>query len=938
MEKKLTKRLFGAFLAFAMVLSVLPWQVMANEPSETSTVSVKVVYENGKSVENGKLFSLDDRSGNEPEDYEVKDGVISGLSLVSGKEYRLGISWNNEDADWGFDHKIVEADPALETIPVTLSSKGDSLVWYDRVAKKPIEDRKIETVTLKYVGDTGVTPADPPKPPEKEKVVQGKPATVSEISVIMDDGTQVPDGVQFDLVDMKNLFGGYDNWGKYYVKNGKISGIKMDAEQQYKIGMDVKNPFYKDYIVLGGYKSQHFLRIYARYNNDYPLVYDYDEGITGKEDYIKTIVLHKVKDVSELDMSRPTSCIMTLMTADGDYAAEGGLPFRLIRKDNGKSKVVYSKEGELPLIADAGVAYELKLDPNETYTLDEKIEFTIKMDKEGKYQPVLKGYDVEDEKGHLQCRYLRLTRKDGKTPNSEKPLDGENGECQDCTKVKPSEYAKIFETEKVILKNMPVYEVVSNKETKTLNKAVTFLFYNATTQTVEKRVTSKNGIVPDVELTKGHNYIVYAEDADYEMPNSYMVLNKTGDKPVPSKQNNRPVDGFYMTKRPAPINNPLDAKRVTYMLPVYYTSGNGKAAPAHNVNFKFVSPYEEVKATAKVGAIEFSLIEDMNYMVYVDDVRYSMDSIPMTIKDKSEWGREKFPFNHLSCGSVNQLVITDKTKEGKNNDTLVDYDNTTRLTGMHFGNGSYLVSVRTLPKETVKGLEGKDYEVLDIDTINMYRTEISKLAKGNFKVSRVIPEGKKVRKVYYVDGKGELIAVPFTQDKNTVTFEMTSMSIYNNVIEYGEPEVAKASDFYVASDTTWNGEKNGLVVLIKSKIDDENIFNHFNGVEIDGKLVDPKNYVATKGSVRIAFNADYLMSLTKGKHNMKVLFDNASFDTEITIAGADTIAKSNVEKAKVTKAKGVNTGDANGSNLVGAFIAAMISLVVAGVALRKKVK
>ena len=46
------------------------------------------------------------------------------------------------------------------------------------------------------------------------------------------------------------------------------------------------------------------------------------------------------------------------------------------------------------------------------------------------------------------------------------------------------------------------------------------------------------------------------------------------------------------------------------------------------------------------------------------------------------------------------------------------------MTGLHFGNGEYLVSVRKLPNETVKGLEGKDYEVLDIDMINMYRTEL----------------------------------------------------------------------------------------------------------------------------------------------------------------------------------------------------------------------
>ena len=67
------------------------------------------------------------------------------------------------------------------------------------------------------------------------------------------------------------------------------------------------------------------------------------------------------------------------------------------------------------------------------------------------------------------------------------------------------------------------------------------------------------------------------------------------------------------------------------------------------------------------------------------------------------------------------------------------------------------------PNETVKGLEGKDYEVLDIDMINMYRTELSKLVRGNFKVSRLVPDGKDVKQVYYVDNEGKLVKVPFKQ-------------------------------------------------------------------------------------------------------------------------------------------------------------------------------
>ncbi len=43
--------------------------------------------------------------------------------------------------------------------------------------------------------------------------------------------------------------------------------------------------------------------------------------------------------------------------------------------------------------------------------------------------------------------------------------------------------------------------------------------------------------------------------------------------------------------------------------------------------------------------VEYLLIEDQNYMVYVDDPRYTR-LLPMTMKDKSEWEQLKYVFNH----------------------------------------------------------------------------------------------------------------------------------------------------------------------------------------------------------------------------------------------------------------------------------------------------
>lgn len=965
----------------ATLASEKPAAITPKASKKLVTTSVKVVYKDGSPVEDGTVFTLEDPDNNDQKDYEVKNGKLE-LKLISDKQYRLGLSWDDEKMD---THKVVEADANLGTIPVGISAEGKSLVWYDRHNKKLLEDKPVTTVTLKETEDDA-TPSEP-KPVEKKRVEKGELANVRDIEVVLDDGTPMPDGVQLELIDMSRVADWSYEFEKFTVKGGKIHGVKMKAETQYKIGMDTANPSYADYTIVGAYNSKHLMRIYARYENEYPLYYDYDEGTGAPEKPIAKLVFHKVKEQSELENPKSNSNITVLKVSDGGYVAKAGLPFRLVRKDNGKSKVIYSEQGELTINTEGNVPYELKLDENDTYVMKNKIEFTMKPNKQGKYNPIIEGYDANDINGYLQCSAIELVRKDGKKPGSDivKPGDntGDNsgddcntcGPCEDCAQYKPEQYAKIYEKEKVILKNMPVLRKSGN-EYKPVKKKVTFIFYNATTQTVETKVQSSDGVLPDVEMVKGHNYIVFAEDGDFEMPNAYLVLNKTGEKPVPSKQNGRKVDAFYLTLRQMYVSNPEVAKRVAYTLPVFDKDHN----PVDNVKIKFVSEYDQVTATVNDGVVEYALIEDQNYMVYVDDPRYTLDSFPMTMKDKSEWGAAKYAFNHFSCGSVNELILKPKSEEGKSNTQLIDIDNTTAVTGLHFGRGDYLVSVRKLPKESVKGLEGKDYEVIDIDMINMYRTELSKLVRGNFKVSRLVPDGKDVKQVYYVDKDGKLVKVPFKQILASdggyiVAFDMSSMSMYNNVIEYTEHKPAEpekpvtpaepekpvnpvnpgnnqgdnnnsntqpsvpnpsnsgdvtnsASDYYVANgNLVWNNEDNGLLIVVKSKTDDEKTFERFRGVEVDGNVVDPSNYDVVKGSARVTLHASYLKSLKPGKHAVTVRFNNGSLNSEFTVA-------SHAAK-KAPNGKIVKTGDSMGFEFMFAFVIANLLLGVV-IAMRKK--
>ena len=160
----------GILLTAILILTMMPWHVMADDaapaegtatantvntesegvsketanaatevtaqekPATTSpktskkviTTTVKVAYRDGTPVEDGVVFTLDDPVNNDQKDYEVKSGKLE-LQLISDREYRLGISWDDEKMN---THKIVEADANLGTIPVGVSAEGKTLVWY----------------------------------------------------------------------------------------------------------------------------------------------------------------------------------------------------------------------------------------------------------------------------------------------------------------------------------------------------------------------------------------------------------------------------------------------------------------------------------------------------------------------------------------------------------------------------------------------------------------------------------------------------------------------------------------------------------------------------------------------------------------------------------------------------------------------------------------
>ena len=357
----------------------------------------------------------------------------------------------------------------------------------------------------------------------------------------------------------------------------------------------------------------------------------------------------------------------------------------------------------------------------------------------------------------------------------------------------------IFSTDTVTIPELAVNKLVDSTASP-LDKEIKFVIFNSTKQVIEREVTSENGKLPELNLVKNHNYIIWAEDSEYEMSNVYVWV-KDGHL-VDIKKNvdtgNYPeVTSLELTKREQPGEASREGQRVRSNMGVYTTQGGR----LFNVNFKFISNIETIEVSSGNNArLNVDLLEDVVYMVTVDNANFTVEPFPIVIKDKSEYGAGKYTYDFSSCAKVDNIYLVNKS-DGHKNDTVLtntNYDDiyqgiyenvagNTTITGMNFKD--FLVLDRKLDKSTVKGMTGKDYEVFDIKVVNPHRWEIAYIAAGDYQITEQLDNTKAVKNVYYVDDNQNLQQVPFTQKNNKVTFSMNTLSMYPVVVEYDSSEV-----------------------------------------------------------------------------------------------------------------------------------------------------
>lgn len=389
------------------------------------------------------------------------------------------------------------------------------------------------------------------------------------------------------------------------------------------------------------------------------------------------------------------------------------------------------------------------------------------------------------------------------------------------------QYKDVFEEEMVTVPAIDVY-IEEDDDLYPAEDGVLFRIYNATTQKTEQIVPTVDGKLTDLELRRGHAYMITAAEDQYIISNYtqygvasrlYVWALKKGDQGVAA-------DGAYDYKTGYLVNDAgevegdylsslneidihyssegyYDPLRYTMKMPVM--SGNKSV---DGVKFVFTSPEDEpITAVSTGGIVQAELIEDADYTVHVEDENYDIENFSVTVKDKSEhkfadeltgkirtYGR--YCYDHTCCQGADAFNLISKTAASETRKGSVNSVKTykdaggkqkpiTVVSGMNFK--TMLLLVRNKGFDVPDGFRGSDCEIVDYTLVNPHRWEICRITDIDMHVRQHLSrQGRKVRNVFLLDN-GSAVSLAFTQPSSgEVEFDIKGMPSAPVLIEYGE--------------------------------------------------------------------------------------------------------------------------------------------------------
>ena len=363
------------------------------------------------------------------------------------------------------------------------------------------------------------------------------------------------------------------------------------------------------------------------------------------------------------------------------------------------------------------------------------------------------------------------------------------------------------------------------------NSEMTLYIFNTTTQELEDTVTAVDGKVPALTLKKEHNYMILGQDEQYKTKSYcwahdgvlYDIKSWDGKG---TEQWYSPLETLKMEAFEAGKDE--EHNRYYANIPVMIGDSDGLA---YNRKFKLISIYETLEVnTGSKGYLRASLLEDIAYTVVLEDEDYFIQSFPLVVKDKREYDSAvRFTYDHSTCHAVGNmpgddskrtpLRIYKKSEVEEVNQTITSLSENTKISGFKFND--IIALERYRDDYNIAGLNGEDYDVLDIVAVNPHRWEISKICIGNFDITEILDTTKKVEALYELKSDG-LSELEFTQSGKTLSFQTDSLSVNPIVIKYqkGSEGASDGGEVVSPSDNekvTTNPDGSTTITIIDSQ-------------------------------------------------------------------------------------------------------------------------
>ena len=431
--------------------------------------------------------------------------------------------------------------------------------------------------------------------------------------------------------------------------------------------------------------------------------------------------------------------------------------------------------------------------------------------------------------------------------------------CPSC----PDNSDVVCEVSKSKVKTLPISVKLPEGADK---KDIKFKLFNSSKQQYEGEFTlDENGKLPALELFEKNSYFLQLVSNKYFMHNKHFEAVKEGKFPFAFK------DKKELTELVVKNNTSNVKNDGTYEIDIKFVKDNKALV---NEEIQFISAIHTTKATTdELGHLKVRLMEDVTYVAKPTNENLIIDTFPIVVKDKTEWGTPgiKYIFDHSSCGSAEIIKVKNKIS-GRTNGSITCKPGNTTIKGMDFKNLFLLTD--HLDKSDYPELKEKDAMILDLVLLNHVRQncERTKLAYGDFEILRKIPTGKKVSSAYYLNGNNKE-ELKFEQIGDIVKItDVHSLGIYPLVIEFektgldipNKPDENKDEEITLIDEQTKISVKGPKKILegLKLKVNkpDSNKFESLRGKNVN--LYDIE-FLDKSGNLKKVENGKFLVTVPK---------------------------------------------------------------------------